>query len=120
MGGHRFGAEQPSGETADCPRQRRGGRGPAENKKCLPNTPTGGPISPDSVLHTLHRVLERAGISGYIMRAPKLISGEGCSHCVKVAERWLAPALKVLNREGLGPKRVFLQNEEGSYSEVTV
>lgn len=44
----------------------------------------------------------------------------GCSHCVKVAERWLAPALKVLNREGLGPKRVFLQNEEGSYSEVTV
>ena len=66
------------------------------------------------------RVLERAGLSGYIMRAPKLISGEGCSHCVKVAERWLAPALKVLNREGLGPKRVFLQNEEGSYSEVTV
>ena len=66
------------------------------------------------------RVLERAGISGYIMRAPKLISGEGCSHCVKVAERWLAPALKVLNREGLGPKRVFLQNEEGSYSDVTV
>ena len=66
------------------------------------------------------RVLERAGISGYIMRAPKLISGEGCSHCVKVAERWPAPALKVLNREGLGPKRVFLQNEEGSYSEVTV
>ena len=66
------------------------------------------------------RVLERAGISGYIMRAPQLISGEGCSHCVKVAERWLAPALKVLNREGLGPKRVFLQNEEGSYSEVTV
>ena len=66
------------------------------------------------------RVLERAGISGYIMRAPKLISGEGCSHCVKVAERWLAPALKVLNREGLGPKRVFLQNEEGTYREETV
>lgn len=66
------------------------------------------------------RVLERAGISGYIMRAPKLISGEGCSHCVKVAERWLAPALKVLNREGLRPKRVFLQNGEGIYSEVSV
>ena len=66
------------------------------------------------------RVLERAGISGYVMRAPKLISGEGCSHCVKVAERWLAPALKVLNREGLGPKRVFLHNEEGTYSEVAV
>ena len=26
-------------------------------------TPTGGPISPDSVLHMLHRVLKRAGLS---------------------------------------------------------
>lgn len=65
-------------------------------------------------------VLERAGISGHIMRAPKNISGEGCSHCVRVAERWLAPALKILNREGLGPKRVFLQDAEGAYSEVAI
>lgn len=64
-------------------------------------------------------VLERAGISGYIMRAPKLFR-RGVLPLRQVAERWLAPALKVLNREGLGPKRVFLQNEEGSYSEVTV
>lgn len=65
-------------------------------------------------------VLERAGISGHIMRAPKSVSGEGCSHCVKIAERWLAQALKVLNREGLGPKRVFLQDAEGAYSEVAI
>lgn len=66
------------------------------------------------------RVLERAGITGYVMRAPKSISGEGCSHCVKVAERWLASALRVLKREGLEPKRVFLQDAEGEYSEVEV
>lgn len=66
------------------------------------------------------RVLERAGITGHIMRAPKIVSGEGCSHCVRVAERWLVPALKVLKREGLGPKRVFLQGEDGAYSEVAL
>lgn len=66
------------------------------------------------------RVLERAGITGYIMRAPKSIAGEGCSHCVKVAERWLAASLKALNREGLGPKRVYLQEPDGSYSEVSI
>lgn len=66
------------------------------------------------------RVLERAGITGYVMRAPKSVVGEGCSHCVRVVEKWLAPALKVLNREGLGPKRVFLQDADGAYSEVSI
>ena len=66
------------------------------------------------------QVLERAGITGSIMRAPKSVAGEGCSHGVKVAERWLASALKALNREGLTPKRVFLQEADGSYSEVTL
>lgn len=65
-------------------------------------------------------VLERAGITGHIMRSPKIVTGEGCSHCVRVAEKWLAPALKVLNREGLSPKRVFLQDAEGAYSEVAL
>lgn len=64
------------------------------------------------------RALERAGISSYIVRAPKSVSGEGCSHCVKIAERHLASALTVLKREGLGPKRVFLQNVGGECSEV--
>ena len=30
--------------------------------------------------------LERAGISAYIMRSPKSIAGEGCSHSVKIAQ----------------------------------
>lgn len=66
------------------------------------------------------RVLERAGVPGHIQRAPRAAAGEGCSHCVRVAERWLAPALTALNREGLGPKRVFLQDAEGGYSEVAL
>ncbi len=66
------------------------------------------------------RVLERAGIPGYVMRAPTSVVGEGWSHCVRVAERWLAQALKTLRREGLGPKRVFLQDADGAFSEVAL
>lgn len=66
----------------------------------------------------MSHLLERAGISGYVMRAPKLISKEGCAYCVKVAERHLAAALKLLQREGMTPKQVFLQSAEGEYSEV--
>ena len=63
-------------------------------------------------------VLERAGISAHIMRSPKSIDGEGCSHAVKVSERSLPLALTLLSREGLNPRRVFIASGDGRYSEV--
>lgn len=62
--------------------------------------------------------LERAGITAYVLRSPKVIDSEGCSHSVKVSERNLAPALMVLARVGLSPKRVFIMAGDGSYKEV--
>ena len=53
-----------------------------------------------------------------ILRSPKMISGEGCSHSVKVSERNLAPALLILGRVGLTPKRIYIMSSDGSYKEV--
>lgn len=64
------------------------------------------------------QALERAGITAHILRSPKSITGEGCSHAVKVSERNLADALIVLARVGLTPKRVFIITGDGSYKEV--
>lgn len=64
------------------------------------------------------RVLERAGMTGHVMRTPKLISKEGCNYCVKISEQKLADALKLLQREGMTPKQVYLQNADGAYREV--
>jgi len=63
-------------------------------------------------------VLERAGITGRILRAPKSIAGEGCSHAVRVSQRSLPEALKILARAELTPKRVFITAGDGSYQEV--
>ncbi len=63
-------------------------------------------------------LLERAGIAGSVIRAPKVISREGCGYCVRVTERKLTDALMVLRREGMPPRQVFLQSAEGVYSEV--
>lgn len=63
-------------------------------------------------------VLERAGVAARIMRSPKSIDGEGCSHAVKVAERSLSLALTLLAREGLSPKRVYIISADGTYNEV--
>lgn len=62
--------------------------------------------------------LERAGITAHIMRSPKSIAGEGCSHSVKVSQRNLPDALKVLHRAELDPRRVYISSGDGSYKEV--
>lgn len=62
--------------------------------------------------------LERAGIAARVLRSPKSIAGEGCSHSVKVSQRNLPDALRVLQRAELSPKRIFITAGDGSYQEV--
>ena len=66
----------------------------------------------------LMTALERAGISARILRSPKSIAGEGCSHCVKISQRSLPDALRILRRVDLTPKRIFITAGDGSYQEV--
>ena len=64
------------------------------------------------------RVLERAGIGARLARTPKAVAKEGCGYCVHIREQHLSRALRLLHQEGLGPKQVYLQTGEDSYSEV--
>lgn len=63
-------------------------------------------------------VMERAGIVAHIMRSPKSIAAEGCSHSVKIAQRNLTTALTMLNQAGLTPKQIYISAGDGSYKEV--
>lgn len=63
-------------------------------------------------------VLERGGVPAQILRSPRQIAGEGCSHSVKIAQRRLSEALAMLYRADLMPKRVFSQENGGDYREV--
>lgn len=62
--------------------------------------------------------LERAGITAWVLRSPKAIAGEGCSHSVKVSQRNLVSALKTLHRVGLEPRSIYITESDGSYREV--
>ncbi|NLH01631.1 MAG: DUF3343 domain-containing protein [Clostridiales bacterium] len=64
------------------------------------------------------RALERLGITAIITKAPKSVTGQGCSYCVKVSEKNLVRSLSILKDAGLGPVRVFLVSYDGSVSEV--
>ena len=62
--------------------------------------------------------LERAGITAHILRSPKSIAGEGCSHSVKISQRHLANALPVLRRVMLEPKHIYVASSDGSWQAV--
>ena len=62
--------------------------------------------------------LERTGITARVLRSPKSIAGEGCSHSVKISQRSLPEALLVLQRADLTPNRIFITAGAGSYQEV--
>ena len=63
-------------------------------------------------------VLERAGITARVIRSPRSVAGEGCSHSVRIAQRDLTDALRVLQRAGMSPKRIFVSGGNGGYQEV--
>lgn len=62
--------------------------------------------------------LGRAGIPAHIMRCPKGLATEGCSHCVKINSRVLERALETLLNTGLRPERIFGSDGAGRFEEV--
>ena len=65
-------------------------------------------------------VLERSGIKGRVARLPHSIAGEGCGYCVRVGEHSFDGALRSLREDGMSPKRVYRENADGSFVEVTL
>lgn len=62
--------------------------------------------------------LEKAGVPGYILRTPKQLTTDGCGYCVKVSEQKFDRAMNILRQNGLPPKKVYLQHDNGQFSEV--
>ena len=63
-------------------------------------------------------VLDRDGIRNVIVRAPKAISSEGCSHCIRLAQRDLFRALNFLTEADLSPRRIYVTAGDGNFEEV--
>lgn len=63
------------------------------------------------------RMLERAGIYGGVVRVPKGLSKGGCSYGVTVSERHSQAALRVLEKTGAAPEKVFYRRLDGTMEE---
>lgn len=65
------------------------------------------------------RALEHAGITAIVTKAPKNLSQNGCAYAIKVSEKRLADALRVLHDNDLQPGRVYLETKDSVFREVT-
>ena len=55
----------------------------------------------------MQKTLSRAGIRNQIYRAPRDLTDLGCAYVVRIGPQDLHLALPALNREGVGPLRVY-------------
>ena len=62
--------------------------------------------------------LEQERIQNRIVRVPRALAGEGCSSCVRLAQRDLYQALACLDRTGLKPRIIYVTAGDGNYEEV--
>jgi len=65
-------------------------------------------------------VIERAGITATVLKAPQSVSKTGCTYCVKLYESRLVRALALLDRAAIQRGKVYRLLEDGTYQEVTV
>jgi len=64
------------------------------------------------------RALERAGISGFVGKAPQSVSGNGCGYCVSVAYGKENRAAQVLRGEKLLQGKIYLVISDTELREV--
>lgn len=64
------------------------------------------------------RILERAGITAAITKAPQGSSRQGCTYCVRLSQARLPRALQILAAGGVTHGRVLLTEPDGSWREV--
>lgn len=66
------------------------------------------------------QVLERAGITATVRRAPQSVSREGCAYCVKISAGHLTRALELLDRAAIPIGKVYELAADGALREVAV
>jgi len=64
------------------------------------------------------KTLERYGITAIVTKGPQGLSDKGCVYCVKISERRLFDAVRVMRNANLDPVKVFYAGAAGEIREV--
>ena len=62
--------------------------------------------------------LGRERVQNHVIRAPRTIARDGCSYCIRLAQRDLFHALESLKKQDLLPRRIYVTAGDGIFEEV--
>jgi Protein of unknown function (DUF3343). len=66
------------------------------------------------------QILRSIHIITQVNRSPKSLSGEGCSHSIRLAERQFGAAIHKLRQSRILPRKAFFSERDGIYREVSL
>ena len=64
------------------------------------------------------RVLERAGITAAVTKAPQSTTDRGCTYCIRIGEKALSAALTLLEKNQVRRGRILRMDPDDGYREV--
>lgn len=75
-----------------------------------------------SITHAqrISAILEKGGISAPFFRPPVSLTSRGCGYAVRISEKNLAAAIRLLRPAGLEPVRIYHHGGNGVFREVTM
>ena len=59
------------------------------------------------------RVLEKSGLSAYVIKPEAHLVGNGCGFAVKVSEAYLPETVEILKNSGFDIGKIYLSDENG-------
>jgi len=66
------------------------------------------------------QILRSIHIITQVGRSPKSLSGEGCSHSIRLTERQFGAAIHKLRQSRILPQKAFYSERDGMYREVSL
>jgi len=75
-----------------------------------------------SITHAqrLSGMLEKAGISAPFFRPPISLTSRGCGYAVRISEKNLTAAIRLLRPAGLEPVRIYYFSGNGAFREINL
>ena len=66
------------------------------------------------------RILQEAGIRCTLLRTPRWMEQQGCGYCLRLWTKEVATAVRLLEKQQIPYRRVYIQAKDGQLEEMTV
>ena len=64
------------------------------------------------------QLLNQSGVRAVMLRTPKWMESQGCGYSLRIRTGDLLPVISLLREKGIGFRKIYVQNPDGTLEEV--